>query len=52
MLVYKCDICKKKLKNNGIRVSTRGFLSEYMFCESCAKPIVVFLKKNNLLKEK
>jgi DNA-directed RNA polymerase subunit RPC12/RpoP len=52
MFVYKCDICKKEIKNGDeTKVSPPGELSGPMFCQPCAKPILAFLKKHKLLQE-
>jgi len=47
MFVYKCDICKKVLKDykEQVGINTNGRLSEFLFCLSCAKPALQFLKK-------
>jgi len=53
MFVYKCDICKKEIKDDKeIRVSPAGLLSRFTFCLTCGKPVLVFLKKHKLLEEK
>jgi hypothetical protein len=53
MMIYKCDICEKEIKDNGkeVRVATDGRLSGFTFCEKCAKPLLIFLRKHKLLKE-
>ena len=51
MFVYKCDICKKEIKESGERVSVRvGYSSDQMFCATCAKPVIVFLKQHKFIK--
>jgi hypothetical protein len=50
MLIRKCDICKKEIKNREKEVTAgRGGWPQFSFCTSCGKPILAFLKKRKLL---
>lgn len=52
MNITKCDMCHKIIESDS-QVSV-GYLSafpHFAFCLKCAKPVVAFLKKNNLLGE-
>ena len=48
MNIMKCDICKKKTKDNSVRAGV-GFLGTKDFCLTCGKPIIDFLKKHKLI---
>lgn len=50
MNLVKCDICKKKLKNNPVRAGV-GIFREKDFCLKCGKPILDFLNKHKLIQE-
>lgn len=52
MFVYKCDICKKEIKDNTADLNIRHELKSVHLCESCAKPIAAILKKKKLLEIK
>lgn len=55
MLVYKCDSCKKSVKDKATAVSiTTGFCQSCLLCKSCGKAIFNVLKKKglNLSKDK
>ena len=52
MTVYKCDICKKEIKDEKSDVTVSQYLRSNIFCANCAKPIAIFLKKHKLLEEK
>lgn len=47
MLVTKCDICKKEVKDRKQVVFAGIYLSQNSFCEKCGKPVVKFLNKVN-----
>ena len=52
MYVMKCDICKKKLKDDPIRAGF-GYFVGNDFCSKCGKPLIDFLKKHKFInKEK
>lgn len=49
MLVYKCDSCKKSVKDKETAVSvTCGFFRSCLLCKSCGKAILTILKKKGL----
>lgn len=48
MFVYKCDICKKEIKDQ--EVTVRASQSN-AFCRDCAKPVLAFLKKHKLVEK-
>jgi hypothetical protein len=53
MLVYKCDICKKVIKdkeNSSVSVGT--YFRNKTLCNKCGKPILDFMIKNNLIEKK
>jgi len=49
MLVTKCDICEKEIKDKAIFASmgTTFFSNHQSFCLKCGKPIMDFLNKLN-----
>ena len=49
MLIYKCDICKKEIKNRHEEIVAGLQWPTYSFCSLCGKPIIAFLKKRKLL---
>lgn len=54
MILYKCDNCKKVIKEKDMAVSA-GFgdmLRVHLFCLKCAKPVVAFLNKHGFGKDK
>ena len=52
MHVTKCDICKKEIKGKTIFAGVEVFIRPHTeLCEYCGKPILVFLRKNKLIKE-
>ncbi len=52
MFITKCDICEKEIDHRN-KVDVRFAWTEKAdLCESCATPILNFLKKNKLFKEK
>ncbi|MCX6751984.1 MAG: hypothetical protein NTZ87_00570 [Candidatus Nomurabacteria bacterium] len=50
MNLTKCDICKKRLKDDQVRAGV-GYFVGNDFCSKCGKPILDFLKKHKLIKE-
>jgi len=49
----KCDVCKKLVVSNKERIFIEyPWVKYYVLCLECGKPIVKFLKKCKLLKEK
>lgn len=50
MIIEKCDICNKNIKDKPIRIRW-GFYKSSDLCLDCGKPILEFLKKNKLIKE-
>ena len=50
MLVFKCDICKKEIKDRTKIVKIGTDFSGYSFCFTCGKPVLDFLKKHKLIK--
>ena len=50
MRIIKCDLCKKKIKEQPI-IILAGFLAKSELCEKCSAPILRFLKKNKLIKK-
>lgn len=53
MTIHKCDICKKQLskRDRQIDVSVTQPWRSFELCLSCAKQILDFLKKKNLIKD-
>jgi DNA-directed RNA polymerase subunit RPC12/RpoP len=49
MLIYKCDICKKEIKNRHEEIVAGLQWATYSFCSLCGKPIITFFKKHKLL---
>jgi hypothetical protein len=54
MQITKCDICKKEIKDYSeeINVSPLGRILGFVFCSNCGKPVIKFLRKNNLIEKK
>lgn len=52
MIIKKCDICNKEIQRGGQEISVTLDWPTYSFCATCGEPIVKFLKKRGLLKEK
>lgn len=47
MIIYKCDNCKKAIKQKEeITAGFGGFMNSHNFCQKCAKPVAVFLNKH------
>ena len=52
MTITKCDICHKTIQNNDYVIAgDKGFLTRFSFCNKCGAPIILFLKKNDLIDE-
>ncbi len=52
MDISKCDICREVIEdNNEVSVGYLSPLPRYSLCLNCAKPIIVFLQKNDLMKD-
>ncbi|MBI2068866.1 MAG: hypothetical protein HYT67_02065 [Candidatus Yanofskybacteria bacterium] len=45
MLITKCDICKKEIKEKIVFASIGRYFAHQSFCSKCGKPVVDFLKK-------
>jgi len=54
MIIYKCDICKKQIKDDGEKVlaGTDHHFNTYSFCGNCGKLVIAFLKKHDLIEKK
>jgi hypothetical protein len=53
MIIEKCDLCEKELKREDyVRAGNRGMFAQYSFCNECGKPVLAFLKKHKLIKNK
>lgn len=49
MMVTKCDLCKKEIKNEQV---TAGFAySRKELCQNCGIPILKFLEKHKFIKK-
>lgn len=47
MMITKCDLCKKEIKNEKV---TAGFgFSRKELCQNCGLPILDFLKKHKFI---
>jgi len=46
MLITKCDICKKEIKESKqiVLAGTGSFMTANSFCLRCGKPVLNFLK--------
>lgn len=51
MIITKCDLCKKDIKNEPITASI-GFFPKVELCEKCGKPIRNFLRKHKFIEIK
>jgi recombinational DNA repair protein (RecF pathway) len=52
MNITKCDICHKTIEDgNEVSVGYLSPLPRNSFCLKCAKPVVAFLQKNNLIEK-
>ena len=53
MILYKCDRCKKNIKENEtVSAGFGGMLQTKIFCAKCAKPVADFLNKHGFGKVK
>jgi hypothetical protein len=53
MIIERCDLCKKELpRGEYVTAGDRGVFGQYSFCEKCGQPIVAFLKKHKLIKNR
>ena len=53
MIAYKCDKCKKNIKENEtVSAGFGGMLQTKIFCVKCAKPVAAFLIKSGFGKVK
>ncbi len=50
MVIYACDICKKKIKDRNQVMDFSYDLNRASLCDKCSKPLMAFLKKNGLIK--
>jgi len=48
MIITKCDLCKKNIKNEPV-IAGVGFFPKVELCEKCGKPIRNFLKKHKFI---
>ena len=51
MMVTKCNICKKMIKDKPI-IAGIGFFNKVELCGKCGSPVMEFLKSNNLIEVK
>ncbi len=51
MRITKCDLCKKRIKNEPITAGI-GFFPKVELCEKCGSPILKFLKKHKFITSK
>lgn len=52
MLVFKCDKCKKEIKERTKIVRVGINFPEFYLCFACGKPVLDFLKKHKLFNSK
>jgi hydrogenase maturation factor HypF (carbamoyltransferase family) len=53
MVIEKCDLCKKELpRGEYVRAGNQGMFAQYAFCKECGQPVLVFLRKHKLIKNK
>jgi len=50
MMITKCDLCKKNIKQEPITAGI-GFFPKVELCKKCGMPIVKFLRKYKLIKK-
>ena len=50
MLIYACDVCKKKIKNSDQSIVLEQGYKRFSLCDKCSKPITAFLKKHGLIR--
>lgn len=51
-MIFKCDICKKEIKDRTTMVRAGIDFSQFYFCFTCGKPVLDFLKKYKLFVNK
>jgi len=51
MRIIKCDLCKKRVKDEPISAGV-GFFPKAELCEKCGSPILNFLKRYKFIKPK
>jgi len=51
MKIIKCDLCKKKIKEQPISIITWSY-QVIELCEKCSAPVLKFLKKHKFIKSK
>ncbi len=51
MWIIKCDICKRQIKDDSIKVGL-GFSKRLELCQKCGAPILQFLKKSKVIEAK
>jgi len=49
MRVIKCDLCRKKIKNEPVTAGL-GIFPRAELCKKCGSPILKFLIKNKFIK--
>lgn len=51
MFIYKCDMCKKEIKDreSKVAISYGLSLSNGQLCHKCGKPVIDFLRKSRLI---
>ena len=50
-IIYKCDLCRKEIKDPVVTVGYGHLFGGYSLCEKCGKPVNEFLKKRKLSKK-
>lgn len=51
MRITKCDLCKKKIKDEPIRAGI-GLFPKAELCEKCGAPILRFLRRHRFVEPK
>jgi len=51
MLIIKCDLCRKTIKEKQEKITIRhsGTWNDYALCGKCGEPVTMFLRKKKLL---
>ncbi len=49
MLIRKCDICKKTIKDRDDRVTAGSGWDSKEFCIGCGRPVIKFLLSKSLI---
>lgn len=52
MLIRKCDICKREIKNRDYKVVAGLGWDSKEFCVNCGKPVIKFLSQQKLIAQK